>query len=120
MASNNAVFNGVSEGFSDMLADFVPLAEWVESQKTTCARSPPPSLRVVFACLNPPRKRQNNTQYMGLLSLGTPLAWDECKKYAEHVRYHGITQLLHIWDHLKSRSGDKLLWGDEVRRDRVP
>lgn len=56
---------------------------------------------------------------MGLLSLGTPLAWEECKKYADHVRYHGITQLVHIWDRLKSRSGDKLLWGDEVRRDRV-
>ena len=56
---------------------------------------------------------------MGLLSLGTPLAWDECKEYADHVRYHGITQLLHIWDRLKSRSGDKLLWGDEVCRDRV-
>lgn len=56
---------------------------------------------------------------MGLLSLGTPLDWDECKEYADHVRYHGITQLMHIWDRLKSRSGDKLLWGDEVCRDRV-
>lgn len=56
---------------------------------------------------------------MGLLSLGTPLPWDECKEYADHVRHHGITQLLHIWDRLKSRSGDKLLWGDEVYRDRL-
>lgn len=30
MASNNAVFNGVSEGFRDMLADFAPVSEWVE------------------------------------------------------------------------------------------
>lgn len=52
---------------------------------------------------------------MGLLSLGTPLAWDDAKKYADHVREHGITQFLHIWDKLKDRSGDELLWGDEVR-----
>ena len=51
---------------------------------------------------------------MGLLYLGTPLAWDEAKKYADHVRYHGITQFLHIWDRLKDRTGDELLWGDEV------
>lgn len=51
---------------------------------------------------------------MGLLSLGTPLAWDEAKQYADHVRTHGITQFLHIWDRLKDRCGDELLWGDEV------
>ncbi|KIY74336.1 glutamate-cysteine ligase catalytic subunit [Cylindrobasidium torrendii FP15055 ss-10] len=51
---------------------------------------------------------------MGLLYLGTPLSWDEAKKYADHVRYHGITQFLHIWDRLKDRSGDELLWGDEI------
>lgn len=51
---------------------------------------------------------------MGLLSLGTPLAWDEAKKYADHVRSHGITQFLHIWDRVKDRCGDELLWGDEV------
>jgi len=52
---------------------------------------------------------------MGLLYLGTPLIWDEAKKYADHVRNHGITQFLHIWDRLKDRTGDELLWGDEVR-----
>lgn len=51
---------------------------------------------------------------MGLLSLGTPLSWPEGKQYADHVRYHGITQFLHIWDRLKDRHGDELLWGDEV------
>ncbi|KAF9478808.1 glutamate-cysteine ligase catalytic subunit [Pholiota conissans] len=51
---------------------------------------------------------------MGLLYLGTPLPWDEAKKYADHVRTHGITQFLHIWDRLKDRHGDELLWGDEV------
>lgn len=51
---------------------------------------------------------------MGLLYLGTPLTWDEAKKYADHVRFHGITQFLHTWDRLKDRHGDELLWGDEV------
>ncbi|KAF8578012.1 GCS-domain-containing protein [Ramaria rubella] len=51
---------------------------------------------------------------MGLLSLGTPLTWDDGKKFADHVRDHGITQFLHIWDRLKNRQGDELLWGDEV------
>jgi len=51
---------------------------------------------------------------MGLLSLGTPLSWPEGKKYAHHVRYHGISQFLHIWDRVKDRQGDELLWGDEV------
>ncbi|KAF8513160.1 glutamate-cysteine ligase-domain-containing protein [Hysterangium stoloniferum] len=51
---------------------------------------------------------------MGLLSLGTPLSWNDGKKYADHVRAHGITQFLYIWDRLKDRQGDELLWGDEV------
>lgn len=51
---------------------------------------------------------------MGLLYLGTPLTWDEAKNYADHVRYHGITQFLHIWDRLKDRHGDELRWGDEI------
>lgn len=51
---------------------------------------------------------------MGLLALGTPLPWNEAKKYADHVRTHGITQFLHIWERLKDRTGDELLWGDEA------
>ncbi|RXW21302.1 hypothetical protein EST38_g4569 [Candolleomyces aberdarensis] len=51
---------------------------------------------------------------MGLLALGTPLPWNEAKKYADHVRTHGITQFLHIWERLKDRTGDELLWGDEI------
>jgi hypothetical protein len=51
---------------------------------------------------------------MGLLSLGTPLAWEDAKKYSDHVREHGISQFLSIWENLKDRQGDELLWGDEV------
>lgn len=53
---------------------------------------------------------------MGLLSLGTPLAWKDAKQLADHVRSHGITQFLHTWDRLKDRYGDELFWGDEVLR----
>ncbi|KAL1744780.1 glutamate-cysteine ligase-domain-containing protein [Schizophyllum fasciatum] len=51
---------------------------------------------------------------MGLLALGTPLEWEDAKKYADHVRYHGITQFLNTWDRYKDRCGDQLLWGDEI------
>ena len=51
---------------------------------------------------------------MGLLSVGTPLSWGEAKKFADHVRTHGITQFLNTWERLKGRQGDELFWGDEV------
>jgi len=51
---------------------------------------------------------------MGLLSFGTPLAWTDAKKLADHVRFHGITQFLYTWDRVKDRCGDELYWGDEV------
>ncbi|GLB37673.1 putative glutamate-cysteine ligase [Lyophyllum shimeji] len=51
---------------------------------------------------------------MGLLSIGTPLPWEEAKKWADHVRFHGITQFLNTWERTKDRHGDELLWGDEI------
>ena len=51
---------------------------------------------------------------MGLLSLGTPLAWEDAQKLADHIRFHGITQFLHTWDRVRDRRGDELFWGDEV------
>lgn len=51
---------------------------------------------------------------MGLLALGTPLNWEEAKGHADYVRDHGIEQFLKIWHRLKNRTGDVLLWGDEV------
>lgn len=51
---------------------------------------------------------------MGLLSLGTPLVWNEAKQYAEHVRTHGIEQFLNIYRSQKDRQNASLLWGDEV------
>ena len=53
---------------------------------------------------------------MGLLALGTPLPWAEAKQHADYVRDHGIDQFLKIWHRLKDRTGDVLLWGDEVGR----
>ncbi|CAH1980038.1 unnamed protein product [Acanthoscelides obtectus] len=51
---------------------------------------------------------------MGLLSEGTPLSWEETKKYTQHVREHGITQFINIYKRLRDRQGDVLKWGDEV------
>ncbi|GAA5914184.1 glutamate--cysteine ligase [Sporobolomyces salmoneus] len=51
---------------------------------------------------------------MGLLALGTPLPWSEAKKHADYVREHGIEQFLSIWEKLKDRTGDRLMWGDEI------
>ncbi|KAK2464301.1 hypothetical protein APHAL10511_003758 [Amanita phalloides] len=51
---------------------------------------------------------------MGCLSSGTPLSWEEKQKYADHVRSHGITQFLHIWNRCKDRHDFELFWGDEV------
>ncbi|ANB14503.1 glutamate--cysteine ligase [Sugiyamaella lignohabitans] len=51
---------------------------------------------------------------MGLLSLGTPLEWNEVSQYTDHVREHGIEQLIHIHNANKDKKNDSLLWGDEV------
>lgn len=52
---------------------------------------------------------------MGLLTEGSPLSWEETKQHADHVRSHGVTQLLHIYHRLKETENDCLKWGDEVR-----
>ncbi|KAF2220882.1 glutamate-cysteine ligase-domain-containing protein [Elsinoe ampelina] len=51
---------------------------------------------------------------MGLLAIGTPLAWPEAAKVADHVRQWGIEQLLAIWNRAKGKERDALLWGDEI------
>ncbi|CAO3626794.1 unnamed protein product [Cunninghamella blakesleeana] len=51
---------------------------------------------------------------MGLLSLGTPLHWNEAKKYAHHVRNHGINQFLAIYNKRKDQQKQNLLWGEEI------
>uniref|UniRef100_A0A674MJ83 Glutamate--cysteine ligase n=1 Tax=Takifugu rubripes TaxID=31033 RepID=A0A674MJ83_TAKRU len=51
---------------------------------------------------------------MGLLSVGSPLNWEETKKYADHIRKHGIIQFLNIYNKVKERQKDVLKWGDEV------
>lgn len=56
---------------------------------------------------------------MGLLSLGTPLPWNEAKEFADHVRKHGIEQFLNIYHSQKDRQKQRLLWGDEVSEDYI-
>ncbi|KAJ3352108.1 hypothetical protein GGF32_003910 [Allomyces javanicus] len=52
---------------------------------------------------------------MGLLSQGTPLPWSDARKYAHHVRKHGIQQFLATY-HANKCVGRRgaLKWGDEV------
>ena len=54
---------------------------------------------------------------MGLLSDGEPLSWPDTKKWAQHVREHGIEQFIVLYEKLKERQGDVLKWGDEVGRE---
>jgi hypothetical protein len=51
---------------------------------------------------------------MGLLSLGTPLHWNDAQQYADHVRAHGIDQFLTTYKKEKDQKNQHLLWGDEV------
>lgn len=57
---------------------------------------------------------------MGLLVVGTPLAWEESKKYIPHVKKEGVTQFLALYDRLKGRPEEPLLWGDEVSPASLP
>jgi len=53
---------------------------------------------------------------MGLLSLGTPMPWEDAKKKSDYVHEHGIEQFLNVWDQVSKTKKDSegLLWGDEV------
>jgi len=51
---------------------------------------------------------------MGFLAVGTPLEWEDAKHWADFIKDHGIAQFIHLWRRLKDRTGDELLWGDEV------
>ncbi|CAH1772328.1 unnamed protein product [Owenia fusiformis] len=51
---------------------------------------------------------------MGLLSEGSPLSWEETKKWCDHVRKHGVQQFIHQWNKLKDTCKPELKWGDEV------
>ena len=51
---------------------------------------------------------------MGLLSVGTPLRWEEAKKFSREVRRQGIEQFIRSYKRLQDRPQDDLKWGDEV------
>jgi len=53
---------------------------------------------------------------MGLLSLGTPMTWDDAKKHSDFVHGHGIKQFLNVWKKVCKTKKDSngLLWGDEI------
>ena len=50
----------------------------------------------------------------GLLITGEPLDWEESLQYLPYVREHGVLQFIHTFNANKNRSGEKLLWGEEL------
>lgn len=42
------------------------------------------------------------------------MEWKDAQPLASHVRKHGIHQFLSLWNTIKDRRGDILLWGDEI------
>ena len=51
---------------------------------------------------------------MGLLSLGTPLTWEQIRAIRDKLKDHGIVQFLHSINRVQNRSADNLKWGDEI------
>lgn len=51
---------------------------------------------------------------MGLLSLGTPLSWEEASKFADHVRNEGVKQFINAFKKGQSYNPAYWSWGDEV------
>jgi glutamate--cysteine ligase catalytic subunit len=51
---------------------------------------------------------------MGLLSVGTPLSWEEAAKHVDHVRREGIKQFLNSYKLLRGHNPSFWSWGDEV------
>ncbi len=54
---------------------------------------------------------------MGFLEAGVPMEWMDDEKYhqiLEYVRAHGVDQFINLWNTVKSRTNDSLLWGDEI------
>lgn len=51
---------------------------------------------------------------MGLLSLGTPLTWQQITEIRDFLKEHGLVQFLNICKKLQNRKDDTLKWGDEI------
>jgi glutamate--cysteine ligase catalytic subunit len=51
---------------------------------------------------------------MGLLSLGTPLSWEEAVKLADHVRSEGIKQFINAYKKGQNHNPNFWTWGDDV------
>jgi len=51
---------------------------------------------------------------MGLLKVGTPLAWQDMVKHSEYIRKHGVLQFLATYRRAEGIEDDPLYYGDEV------
>jgi glutamate--cysteine ligase catalytic subunit len=75
-------------------------------------------LEILLTCVEELNYNNNNKKNMGFLEVGAPpMEWKDNKEYhaiLDHVRQHGVTQFLLVWNAVKSRKNDQLLWGDEI------
>jgi len=55
---------------------------------------------------------------MGVLCKGTPLSWEETKKYASFVRECGIANFVEVYQKFRNVEKQAFLWGDEVGSNR--
>lgn len=76
----------------------------------------PSTARALAAPLAPPRRVAPSAAHltfasrgMGLLSKGTPLEWDESRRFHRYVKAHAIRQFLNIFRNQKERSDDLFL-----------
>nr|AFP33287.1 gamma-glutamylcysteine synthetase [Dugesia japonica] len=51
---------------------------------------------------------------MGLLTVGTPLSWEETKNSRKYIKENGIIQFINHYKKVKDRNNDQLFWGDEI------
>ncbi|KAG9017095.1 hypothetical protein FRB90_001776 [Tulasnella sp. 427] len=51
---------------------------------------------------------------MGLIVDGEVLPWDQGRNFADHIKDHGIIQLLNIWTTSKDRQNFPFKWGEEI------
>ncbi|CAJ1374466.1 unnamed protein product [Effrenium voratum] len=51
---------------------------------------------------------------MGLLTVGTPLAWEDMLHHSRYIRKHGVLQFLHTLRRMQHLENDPFLYGDEV------
>ena len=51
---------------------------------------------------------------MGVLTVGSPLSWEDSKAKLKYIREHGVLQFIKQWERYKDKDKDVLFYGDEI------